>query len=101
MSLIRLHLDPYRTRRMDRNDPKTGYSQWLAQRAKASNADVSLVHRLRLIEVWILCIKKPIEMIVSISALAAEFKIANVLKSRSRVKVRWNSLALQTLLVHQ
>ena len=45
MSLIRLHLDPYRTRRMDRNDPKTGYSQWLAQRAKASNADVSLVQQ--------------------------------------------------------
>jgi len=46
--MIRLQLDPYRTRRMDRNDPKTGYSQWLAQRQTASDANTSLIHNVPL-----------------------------------------------------
>lgn len=46
MSFIRMQLDPYRSRRMDRNDPKTGYSQWLAERQSASNNETSLVQQL-------------------------------------------------------
>ena len=46
MSFIRMQLDPYRSRRMDRNDPKTGYSQWQAQRQRASNDDISPIQLL-------------------------------------------------------
>jgi len=45
VTLLRMQLDPYRSRRMDRNDPKTGYSQWLSQREMASNNETSLVHQ--------------------------------------------------------
>ena len=41
-----MQLDPYRSRRMDRNDPKTGYSQWQAQRQRASNDDTSSIQLL-------------------------------------------------------
>jgi len=45
MSFLRLQLDQYRSRRMDRNDPKTGYAQWQAQRQRASNDNTSLIQQ--------------------------------------------------------
>ena len=47
--MIILRLDPYRTRRMDRNDPKTDYAGWQAKRQKALDArsDLQVFNDLR------------------------------------------------------